>query len=127
MIRNLGQPQRPVGVLFLVGARQECPCCDVMVFGFCGLVSVGVFEFHSVFGFCRVFFFFFFPVLVSFLYISCMFGGAFMLFIYFSTYLSKKKKKNILTLKNSSNIMFVIAFSSMILFHNNHGQISLRS
>jgi hypothetical protein len=114
-------------VLVLAGARQECPCCDVMVSGFCGLVLVGVFVFHSVFGFCRCFLFYlyFFPVLVSFLYISCMLTGTFTLFVYFSTYLSKKK--NILTLKNSSNIMFVIAFSSMILFHNNQSQIRMRS
>jgi hypothetical protein len=76
-------------VLVLAGARQECPCCDVMVSRFCGLVPVGVFGFHSVFGFCRCFLFF--PVLVSFLYISCMLRGTFTLFVYFSTYLSKKK------------------------------------
>jgi hypothetical protein len=60
-------------VLVLAGARQECPCCDVMVSEFCGLVPVGVFGFHSVFGFCGYFFFF--------LTFSC-FGVLFVYFLY---------------------------------------------
>jgi len=114
-------------VLVLAGARQECPCCDVMVSGFCGLVLVGVFGFHSVFVFCRCFFIFslFFSCFgVLFVYFLYAYGHlyAFCIFLYLPI-----KKKNILTLKNSSNIMFVIVFSSLILFRNNQSQICLRS
>jgi hypothetical protein len=62
-----------IGVLVLVGARQEGPCHDVLFCGFCGLVPVRVLGFPPVFGFCGFCFhsFFFllsFSVLVSFLY-----------------------------------------------------------
>jgi hypothetical protein len=62
------------GVLVLAGARQEGPCCHVISSGFCGVGYVG-------------FFFFFSPVLMSFLYASCMLRDAFMLFINFFAYL----------------------------------------
>jgi hypothetical protein len=102
------------GVLVLAGARQEGPYFDVIVSGFCGLVMleclcfllylgfVGVFPlfppffwFWGVFYFFPFFFFFFFfffflPVLVFFLYTSCMLKDAFSLFINFFAYLSKK-------------------------------------
>jgi hypothetical protein len=87
------------GVLVLAGARQEGPYFDVIVSGFCGLVMleclcfllylgfVGVFPLFHIFFF---FFFFFLPVLVFFLYTSCMLKDAFSLFINFFAYLSKK-------------------------------------
>jgi hypothetical protein len=85
-------------VLVLAGARQECPCCDVMVSRFCGLVPVGVFRFHYVFGFCKCFLFFlyFFLFWCSFYIFHVCLGAPLRFFVYFSTYLSKKK--NILTL-----------------------------
>jgi hypothetical protein len=88
------------GVLVLAGARQEGPYFDVIVSGFCGLVMleclcfllylgfVGVFPLFPIFFF--FFFFFFLPVLVFFLYTSCMLKDAFSLFINFFAYLSKK-------------------------------------
>jgi hypothetical protein len=80
---------------------------NVVTSAFCGLVLIGVFGFPSVFG-C---FFFFFPVLVSFLYIFYILRGAFTLFINFSTYLSKKKK-----VVTSSNLMEVKDYSPLL--HN---------
>jgi hypothetical protein len=83
------------GVLVLVGARQEGPCFDVIVFGFCGLVLLECFGFFLYLGFAGVFSFLpsFFMFWCPFLYTSCMRRDAFTLFINFFAYLSKKKKK----------------------------------
>lgn len=68
--------------------------------------------------------FFLFSFFFLFLCLFCIFPVR---FLYISLLTYQKKKKNILALKNSSNIMFVIVFSSIILFHNNQSQIRLRS
>jgi len=79
------------GVLVLVGARQGGTCCDIMVPRFCGLVLLGYLGFLLFLGVAGVFpLFHLFPLLVSFLYTSCMLKGAFTLFINFL--LTYKKK-----------------------------------
>jgi hypothetical protein len=79
------------GVLVLVGARQGGTSCDIIVPRFCGLVLLGYLGFLLFLGFAGVFpLFHLFPLLVSFLYTSCMLKGAFTLFINFL--LTYKKK-----------------------------------
>jgi hypothetical protein len=84
-----------LGVLVLAGARQEGPCYDVMVFGFCGLVMMGCLGFLLYLGFAGVFpcvyvcFFFF-----LFWCLFCILRGTFTLFINFFDYLLKKKESN---------------------------------
>jgi len=80
-----------LGVLVLVGARQEGPCCDVMFSGFCGLVPVGVFGF-LLFWVLRGFsHFFLFLVLVSFCILPVCLEMPLRFLYNFSAYLYKKK------------------------------------
>jgi hypothetical protein len=60
-------------LLRLKGVEARGACCNVMFFGFCGLVPVGVFGFPLFFGFCGGLFIFFSP--------SC-FGVLFVYFLY---------------------------------------------
>jgi hypothetical protein len=56
------------GVLVLAGARQEGPCSDIIVSGFCGLVLLGCLDFLLFLGFAGVF-----PLFPLFSYFSVIF------------------------------------------------------
>jgi hypothetical protein len=55
-------------VLVIARARQEGCCCDVMIYGFCGLVMLGCLDFILYLGFTSVF-----PLLSIFSYFGVIF------------------------------------------------------
>jgi hypothetical protein len=62
-------------VLVLARARQEGPCCDVMISGFCVLVLLGCLSFLLYLGFAGVFLLYFFLFWCSFCILFVFLGA----------------------------------------------------